>query len=245
MIVFLTSSPCDDQVPEGVDLPCILFEKNGFVEQLRQVWQPGGNCLIVAADPENTELNDQMAKTFWDAFAYHGLTLEDIAILDDRNREDAPGLVAESQIIVLAGGHVPTELEFFREIGLDRLLAAYDGIVMGISAGTMNCAEEVYVQPEEEGESFWITEEKFQPGLGLTWVNVLPHYQKVKDNILDGKRLFEDITYGDSYGRRFFALVDGSYIVVEGEHTTLFGEAYEIADGEIRQICEEEEQIEL
>ena len=36
MILFMTSSPCDDHVPEGVQLPCILDESNGFVDNLRR-----------------------------------------------------------------------------------------------------------------------------------------------------------------------------------------------------------------
>ena len=67
------------------------------------------------------------------------------------------------------------------------------------------------MQPEEPGESDpeFV---RFAPGLGLAYANICPHYQKVKDMILDGKRLFEDITYPDSDGNCFFALPDGSYV---------------------------------
>ena len=44
---------------------------------------------------------------------------------------------------------------------------------------------------------------RFFPGLDLTEVNVLPHYQKAKDDLVDGLRLFEDITLPDSLGRCF------------------------------------------
>ena len=124
------------------------------------------------------------------------------------------------------------------------LLQEYDGVVMGISAGTMNSAEIVYVQPEEPGESdpdF----PRFAPGLGLTNANVCPHYQKVKDNILDGKRLFEDITYADSMGHTFFALPDGSYILRDADGETLFGEAYRIRNGIPEQICVNGESVDL
>ena len=40
MILFLTSSPCTNDMPEGVELPCILNEDNGFVEQLKKHWKP-------------------------------------------------------------------------------------------------------------------------------------------------------------------------------------------------------------
>ena len=147
-------------------------------------------------------------------------------------------MIADSDFIILCGGHVPTQNAFFQEIGLRTLLEGYEGVLMGISAGTMNCADRVYVQPEEEGESA-PEFERFAEGLGITDLNVLPHYQQVKDHELDGLRLFEDITYADSMGECFFALVDGSYFVIEEDGTTtLFGEAYCIQDGEIEQISE-------
>ena len=84
---------------------------------------------------------------------------------------------------------------------------------------------------------------RFLYGLGLTEVNILPHYQQVKDYELDGKRLFEDITYADSMGECFFALVDGSYIMEAEGQTVLFGEAYCIEDGKIEQISELDEAV--
>ena len=116
---------------------------------------------------------------------------------------------------------------------------------MGISAGTMNCASLVYAQPEEPGESADPAYERFISGLGLTDVMILPHYQRVKDYYLDGKRLYEDITYADSMGRKFYALVDGSYMLVQGGKTVVYGEAWLIQDGQISQVCRAGEKLEL
>ena len=157
-------------------------------------------------------------------------------VLDGQNADRAEELVRKSDLIVLAGGHVPTQNHFFRKIGLARLLRNFPGVVMGISAGSMNCAETVYVQPEEPGES---ASEflRFCPGLGLTKAQILPHYQKVKDYILDGKRLFEDITYADSMGNTFYALPDFSYIVDDGHRAVLYGEGYRLQNGTLKQIA--------
>lgn len=241
MHLFLTSSPCDDSVPAGVDMPCIFFERNAFVENLRMRVPPNARLTVIAADPEDYDLNDEMTGTFADCFEYHGMYLSAVELLDARTGEYAGELVSGSDILVLGGGHVPTENRFFERIGLKWLLKDYDGVVMGISAGSMNCASIVYAQPECEGESIDPTYRRFLPGLGLTDVMVLPHYQKVRNYILDGKRLYEDITYGDSFGRRFIAIPDGSYILAEDGRTMLFGEGYCISNGRIRTICEEEE----
>lgn len=124
------------------------------------------------------------------------------------------------------------------------LLVDYPGVVMGISAGSMNCADKVYMQPEEPGESSpeFI---RFSHGLGLTDVNVLPHYQKCKDDILDGLRLFEDITYPDSVGHTFYVIPDYSYIVDDGDDAILFGEGYRLHDGILELLTRNGEEMSL
>lgn len=233
MILFLTSSPCVPNADRA-----ILNPANGFVDRLRTSLPPQPKCLFVCSDPDSPDLTDQFSQDFADAFAEAGMEFLEFAVLDRRNDEDAQALIWESDLIILSGGHVPTQNAYFQEIGLAELLENYQGVLMGISAGTMNCAWQVYVQPEEEGESDpeFV---RFAPGLGLTDLNILPHYQQVKDNILDGLRLFEDITYADSMGHSFLALVDGSYVCNDGDGEVLFGEAYTIEDGVLEQISQE------
>lgn len=239
MTVFITSSPCIDGAPRA-----ILNPANGFLDQLRQELPEHPACLFVASSPEDRDATCEFGSHMFIAFAEAGITFSSYAVLDGMNAENAAELIAESDFIILAGGHVPTQNDFFREIGLDVLLQDYEGVIMGISAGSMNSAEEVYVQPEEEGESApeFV---RFRPGLGLTRAQVCPHYQKVKHSILDGLRLFEDITYADSIGRSFFALRDGSYILVQDAQETLFGEAYRIRNGILELICLEDESVSL
>lgn len=245
MHVFLTSSPCNDDVPAGVELPCIFFERNGFVDRLRERVPPGARFVVVAADPENFSLNDEMTDTFAKCFAYHGMAFSSVEICDARTAERAVEMIQNSDVLMLGGGHVPTQNAFFRQIELRAILSSYRGVVMGVSAGSMNCAETVYSQPEMPGESMDPNYRRFFLGLGLTDVMILPHYQREKHTILDGRRLYEDITYGDSFGREFIAIPDGSYVLVENGRATLCGEGYRIADGEIRTICEEGRNIVL
>lgn len=250
MHLFLTSSPCDDNVPAGCDLPCILFERNHFVELLKERFQPGCRCVMVAAYPQSFARNDEMAETFHRAFCHHGMNLTQTTIVDDRNADALPQLIRESGVVLLAGGHVPTENAFFARIGLKAMLQGYEGIIMGISAGTMNCCATVYAQPEEPGEAIDPTYKRFLPGLALTDVMVLPHYQKVRNSTVDGLRLFEDITLPDSHGRTFYALPDASFVLVEGdekegEQATLCGEGWRIRDGEMHQISREGDMCKL
>ena len=231
MNVFITSSPYLD----GADR-AILNPENHFLEQLRQALPPLPRVLFIASDPEQHELTCSFGMDTTIAFAQAGIVFSSYGVLDGTNEERAAELVADSDFLVLAGGHVPTQNAFFQEIGLRQILEDFDGTVMGISAGSMNLADTVYVQPEEEGEGIDPYFQHFAPGLGLTDINILPHYQKVKDNMLDGLRLFEDITYADSQGNTFFALPDGSYFCQDEDNLLLFGEAYVLRDGVLTQL---------
>ena len=245
MTLFLTSSPCDDNVPQGCDLPCIYFERNEFVANLQKHVAPGGRFLVIAAYPDGAARNDEMAQTFAGCFGWHGMGFTRVDVLDSRNQEHAAELVAASDVILLAGGHVPTENAFFKEIGLRKLLKGYKGVIMGVSAGSMNAADTVYVQPEEAGEAIDPHFVRWTQGLGLTDKNILPHYNMVKDNILDGLRLFEDVTYPDSAGHPLYVLMDGSYILEADGESTLYGESYLLHNGVMELICHEGESITL
>ena len=240
MTLFITSSPFIDGAPRA-----ILNPENGFLAGLRETLPPFPRCLFVCSSPDRRDLTCRYGSDAFSAFAEAGMPFSSYAVLDGDNAEDAEMLIANSDLIILAGGHVPTQNAFFREIDLGAMLADYPGVIMGISAGSMNLAETVYVQPEERGEALDPGFRRFAPGLGLTQVNVCPHYQKVKDDILDGMRLFEDITYGDSMGRCFFALPDGSYIYQDEESLLLCGKAFRIKDGIIELLTLDGETLDL
>ncbi len=237
MIAFITSSP----FREDVDRPTFSNE-NGFMDRIRAALPEFPRCLYICSSPDRHDQNCCFGADVFMAFANMGIHFSTYHVLDNTNADRAGELVKNADFIVFAGGHVPTQNAFFQRIGLRQLLKDHPGVAMGISAGSMNSAAEVYSQPEEPGESApeFI---RFMPGLGLTKHQILPHYQKVKDWWLDGKRLFEDITYADSVGHTFYALPDFSYILDDGNTAILCGEAYLIRDGRITQICENCQEI--
>lgn len=228
MTLFITSSPYLD----GADR-AIINPENHFLDRIREALPAYPRVLYIASDPARHDLTCEFGMSTTVAFCQAGITFSSYGVLDDTNAEDAAQLVADSDFLVFSGGHVPTQNAFFDRIGLREIMENFDGVAMGISAGSMNLADEVYVQPEEEGEGVDPDFVRFAPGLGLTDVNILPHYQKVKDNILDGLRLFEDISYADSEGHTFFCLPDGSYFYQDGDTLLLCGEAYLLRDGEL------------
>lgn len=240
MTLFITSSPYIDGAPRA-----ILDRQNGLVDRLHQALPENPNVVFVCSDPDDHRGSCEFASITTAAFSEVGIHFGSYQVLDGTSAHRAYGMLSHCDFIVLSGGHVPTQNAFFRKIRLRHLLHKFQGVVMGISAGSMNMADTVYVQPEEPGESIDPNYKRFAPGLGLTGVNICPHYQKVKDRYLDGKRLFEDITYGDSIGNCFFALPDGSYFYQDDNKLLLCGKAWRIQNGILELLTVEEEVLDM
>ena len=239
MVLFVTSSPYVNDADRA-----ILSTGNGFIDHIREVLPPYPRALFIAADPENREDTCRFGADTVAAFCEAGIPFQSYHILDGFNAEDAEFLIGNSDLVLLSGGHVPTQNDFFHATHLRELLAGFPGVVVGISAGSMNCADVVYVQPEEPGESS-PDFPRWADGLGLTGVNILPHYQKVKDVMLDGLRRFEDITYPDSMGNTFFALPDGSYFYQDEQCLLLCGEGYRLKDGILEQLTRDGDVLDM
>ncbi len=213
-----------------------LNPANRFIDELRRVLPNPCRALNICSDPDSWVKTNFYASMTSLYFENAGFRFDSFRVLDGRNADRAEELVRNADLLILSGGHVPTQNRFFRQIGLRELMEDYDGVVVGISAGSMNSADLVYAQPEEEGEAIDPVYRRFLTGLGLTKTMLLPHYQEVKDDVLDGLRLFEEITCPDSMGKCFYAIPDGSYLFIENGREELRGEAWQIRDGVISQI---------
>ncbi len=237
MITFLASSPTPE-LNETHPVP-VLDERNGFVSLLSQVWPQNARCLIIAAEPMDYPLNDEMTDYYRTAVINSGLSVACFNLCDARYPLLPEENLRHYDVIFLAGGHVPTQRRWLEKLELRRRLVGFGGIVIGTSAGSMNAAHTVYAWPEREGESIDPDYELFFPGLGLAACNLLPHYQKVKNCGIDGKLYVQDIARSHSMGRRFLAVPDGSFVLAADGEETVFGEAYLVADGEITPFCTE------
>ena len=237
MILYLTGSP----TRFGQDH---FTEDNGFLSDVKaslDTVAPGRppRVLLVSAAPDDRGFTDSVLQGMSNCIHRSGIATKSIVMLDRRNAADAPALVAWADWIVLCGGHVPTQNRFLHELELKTLLQDFPGVVMGCSAGSMNCAGRVYSHPELPGEATDPHYQRYLEGLGLTEINLIPHYEQVRYARVDGLRLFEDVVLPDSWGHRFYSFRDGGYVKIAHGHSILHGEAFEITRGAMRHVSEE------
>ena len=256
MKYILTSSPLYDE--ENKVIP-----DNGFIEILKELLPEDIHALYVASVPDDRPLTEEYWLRLYDSFLAAGLRIVNYEILDRKSDAYAKELIDGADWIILSGGHVPTQNAYFQEIGLREKLRGYEGLVMGISAGSMNMADTVYAEPEYPLELGDLTYKRWIPGLGITTANILPHYNLNAEERLLGQHIYKDIARKDSLKlpeslsegfRGFFVLPDGSFILGDtkepekgsGRPTErLFGEALIIKNGVFEPLSQKDDVIRL
>ncbi len=239
MVYFLTSSP---------DIPITneLNPANGFIDHLNKYLSNRKlKALYFCSDPYDIEITEMYGYQLKNSFEEAGFIFEYFQIMDSRNRNKTEQFLMEADLIILAGGHVPTQNQYFHDIHLKELLQNYKGVIIGISAGSMNASKIVYAPPERDREATDQNYRRFLLGLGITKTMIIPHYTQDGENLIDGLKEYEEIIYPDSKGHQFYALRDGSYLYGHDGIEELYGEAYLISDCNIEKICENNQRVVL
>lgn len=232
----------DDKDINDVRIPKHFGNKNNILDTLKKYIKKYDNFLYIASDRYDTSTTDLYANVAIESFKMT-LPFKNYDILDNRTIDNIDELISNADFIFLSGGHVPTQNKFFNEINLKEKLNNTNALICGGSAGSMNASSIVYAAPELEGESIDGNFIKEYDGLGLTDINIIPHYNDLGETILDNKKYIEEILLPDSYKYKIYAIVDGSYFVIDNNITTLYGEGYIIENGIITKINEDEQLI--
>lgn len=227
----------------GNEFARIIDNDNGFLDNLRKHMTSKKCMVVISGNPKKKRYGDPNEITR-KSFAMSGIPYDEYIYVNDDNKEHIAEYIAKADCINLFGGHLPRANAFINELNLKELLKDYNGIVIGASGGAMNMAGTVYCIPEVEGEHCDPTFNRYLNGLGLTNINVIPHYhlfEKLK--FTDGTKMLEDILLLDSKKSPMIALPDRSYIIQQGDNVEIFGEAYLLKSEEITQICENNKSI--
>ena len=233
--LFLTSSPCGH---DGA-----IFEKNGFRDEVLRQLKGDVRGLYITSSPDDFYGSECASEGIRTALEACGVKIVRWTLLDRRNITQAHALVKDSDLIILGGGHVPTQHRFFKEMLLRDALIAYEVVLITISAGSMNCADEVYSIPELPGEIRDPNYRRFFPGMGLTSIQILPHYYEWKDFVLDGMKVYNEVAAKDSMGKRFYVFPDGTYLCSMYGYEEIRGETFLLENGVFRKVCEDGQKV--
>lgn len=241
MIRILTSDFNNYEKINGEKVVHPMDNSNGIVDHLKEYLNRYNKVVFVASDINNPhELVLDYANVFFDSMKMVGITFLEYFILDGMNKDKTYEYINGADLIFLCGGSTYNQHLFFKEINLKSLLKDYDGIIMGQSAGALNMAFNVFNSPEEV--------ENYEPiyfdGLGLTEINIEPHF--VLDDFLfdQNERFQRDTIIQESSKRIIYGQCNGSHILIDNsDNIMVCGETYLIQDGNIFCICKNGEKL--
>ena len=114
-------------------------------------------------------------------------------ILGDMTTDEMSEQILESDLVYLLGGNPHDQTRYIKGNNLDTILHSYNGIIVGVSSGSMTMSENVIVPPC--GEKY--PTQDVRKGIGLTNLSVFPHidYSLNQETIetKDGNIQMEDL----------------------------------------------------
>ena len=210
---------------------------NGLIDKIRVEVGDIKKLAFVVSNPDNPEWMDSRATITQQSLKLDGFSIDDMVIIDRRFKGNIKETILSSDLVFLCGGHVPTQNKYFKEIGLKEILAEYDGVIVGQSAGSMNCSKMVYAQEEYEEELLDPSYQKEITGLGLCDVAMMPHMNEANKYEVLGETTYT-LCLKDSYKIPHYGLYDDSYILVKDGKAEAFGKTVYFQNGKEIPICE-------
>jgi len=238
--VFLTSDIGCYEEKKGLKKPTALNNVNNFVDNVKKYLTNNKKMVFIASVPSAYEINDHFAQLTFDGFKLSKIEFNEYHILDNRNKQDIQDILKNASLVFLAGGFTVGQMQFFEEIDLRTMLKDLDAVIIGQSAGAINLATNVYCAPEDVEE---FNRPRIWKGLGLTEINIEPHFLKDEANFNQNDKLIRKELLKDSLERPIYAICDGSYIFDDGNKQIIYGESYFIKDGIISNpLCLDKEE---
>ena len=207
-----------------------ISDKNKLVTNIKKYLKKNSSILFIASNKNDFEKIDMYSKLLFESLKLSGITFEEYNVLDNRTIDKTNEFVDKADLIFLSGGDTFMQNEFLKEIKLKELLENYNGIIIGQSAGSINMAKDVFNSPEQSEKS----EPIYFEGLGLTKINVEPHW-KMDTSLFDENEKYQrKYILEESKKRDIYAICDGGYILINEDNNEIYGEVYIIRNKKIK-----------
>lgn len=201
--------------------------KNGFNDEFAKeldncITQRNSFTFVASEFESNYEKNDKYFKHWLSMFEEIGVFFENAFCVDGRmTSEQAQKVIKTSNVIWLSGGDTPKQFEYFKKYGIDKTIKNHSGIIIGMSAGSINLAK-TSVCSLTSGH---YVHEVYE-GLGCVDISIEPHFSLDKTD--------EDLSLSEKY--KLFGVTDESAIIVSDGVMKICGNVYLIENRVITKV---------
>lgn len=198
-----------------------LDKVNGFTKKqkefLKKDIKNNMNIVFIASSFDNYERNDIKHKELVKLFNDININFNSIYLIDNRiDSSKSKELIKKSDIIFLMGGDPKKEMDSIIEYDLVSDIKTKEGIIIGVSAGSMNQITNVIYKDEIDNNILI----KYK-GLGFFDTNIYPHVD------INNKEYLQEIFEVSKYGK-ILCLPNSSFIRIENNKVDIIGEYYYI-----------------
>lgn len=137
----VAQDPLDYEI-RGMYRFATLKEDATLVDEVRDEWPENPRLLMVAADPDDDTLTENLALDLASALVKAGLAVGEVRVLEAETASVAPQLIPGADIIVLADGADEKRDAFYEEVSLPNLLetAKDEAILIALSPQALEAA---------------------------------------------------------------------------------------------------------
>lgn len=191
-------------------------------EYLKKDIKNNDTIVFIATTFDDYEKNDLYYNNLIKHFKNIDITFNKAYLIDNRVAKDlAKDYILKSNIIFLMGGDAKKQIDSVKEYDLFKILKSKEGIILGVSAGSMNQSSRVVYKNDYNN---YVIED--YEGLGYIDINIYPHLDF--NNIDYLKEVFEVSNY-----TKTVALPNDSFIRIENNNIDFVGEYYTIQNSKI------------
>ena len=191
-------------------------------EYLKKDIKNNDTIVFIATTFDDYEKNDLYYNNLIKHFKNIDITFNKAYLIDNRVDKDlAKDYILKSNIIFLMGGDAKKQIDSVKEYDLFEILKSKEGIILGVSAGSMNQSSRVVYKNDYNN---YVIED--YEGLVYIDINIYPHLDF--NNIDYLKEVFEVSNY-----TKTVALPNDSFIRIENNNIDFVGEYYTIQNSKI------------
>jgi peptidase E len=195
----------------------------------RSIWDMG-RILFIASDPENHAKTDENTKDIMAWFQRLGIEFKAWEILDSRMPDgEQQRAIPRASCVFLCGGDTLAQINYLKAQNLLEPLRRFNGLVIGLSAGSINMGKRSIVLVNPYREHTWVYE-----GIGLVDITVIPHFDPGREAFYRTEAL--PLTYESP----IYGMCDDGVIAVRNGDTVHGGTIFAMEQGTIRQLRDEE-----
>ena len=202
---------------------------NGFTEEVGKSIKANllerNSLVFIVSSPNGFDKSDFYYNVVKKWFFNIGIEFSNYYLIDNRiDKYKAIDLIEKSSCIFLMGGITREQFAYIKNNGFLQSLQRYNGIIMGISAGAINLAENsLSIGYPKDPESI------MYKGIGITNKTIHPHFSVENiEELIELKKFSQNNT--------IYGLCDFSAIVENDNTVKMFGNIYEIKNNVVKKI---------